>query len=161
MNDTNTAQWGRSFAAGMVGAAALTSVHQLARTVSSDAPRMDVVGSRAIVKTIEATGGAVPSMPALDRMALAGDLLCNAAYYSLIACGGRGQLWTRAVTLGVAAGVGALVLPRYLGLGDPPRSYRPANQIMTVAWYLIGALAAAAASRPLAAAASVRRPRYT
>ncbi len=50
--------------------------------------------------------------------------------------GGRG--------LGLAAGAGALVLPKPLGLGEAPKSRRPATRIMTVAWYLIGGLAAAA-----------------
>jgi hypothetical protein len=63
-------------------------------------------------------------------------------------------VWPRAVALGLAAGIGALVLPRRLGLGDPPRSFRPANQVMTVAWYLLGALATAAAAKPLRTAAA-------
>jgi hypothetical protein len=154
MSDAHTVQWARAFAAGTVGATALTAIHQLARAISDDAPRMDVVGSRAIVKTIEAAGGTVPSMPTVDRMALAGDLLCNSAYYSLIPCGRRAHVWPRAVALGLAAGIGALVLPRRLGLGDPPRSFRPANQVMTVAWYLLGALATAAAAKPLRTAAA-------
>jgi hypothetical protein len=154
MSDSHSVQWARAFAAGTVGAATLTTIHQLARTVSDDAPRMDVVGGRAVVKTIEAAGGTVPSLAAVDRIALAGDLFCNSAYYSLVACGRDAHVWRRAVALGLAAGIGALVLPQRIGLGEPPRSYRPANQIMTVAWYLLGALAAAAAAKPLRTAAA-------
>ena len=147
MSDAHTVQWSRAFAAGSVGAAALTTVHQLARAITPDAPRMDVVGSRAIVKSYEAAGAAVPSSCTVDRMALVGDLLCNSAYYSLIACGRKANVWRRAVALGLAAGAGALLLPRRLGLGDPPRSYRRPNQAMTLAWYMIGALATAAAAK--------------
>jgi hypothetical protein len=154
MNDAHTVQWSRAFAAGTVGAATLTAIHQLARAVSDDAPRMDVVGSRAVVRSIEAAGGTVPSMQAVEGMALAGDLVCNSAYYSLIACGRRAHVWPRAVALGLAAGIGAIVLPRRMGLGDPPHSHRRDTQVMTVAWYLLGALATAAAAKPLGTAAA-------
>jgi hypothetical protein len=137
--------WGEAFAAGAVGAAALTCVHQLAQRVTDDAPRMDVLGERAIGRVLEAAGASPPAQPSLHRWALAGDLIANSAYYSLVACGRRAHLWQRAVALGLAAGAGALVMPRPLGLGAPPRSDHVSNQVMTLAWYLVGALAAAAA----------------
>jgi hypothetical protein len=141
--------WSESLAAGLVGAVALTTVHQLARRLSDDAPRMDVLGERAIARSLEASGHAPPPGPSLHRWALVGDLAANSAYYSLVACGRDADVWRRAVALGLAAGAGALVLPRRIGLGDPPKSDRVANQIMTVAWYLIGGLAAAAAGQGL------------
>lgn len=150
MNDT-LINWGRALAAGAVGAVTLTTIHQLARRVSSDAPRMDVVGGRAIEQGMLAAGTEPPQGRRLERWALAGDLLANSAYYSLVACGTEPSVWRRATTLGLAAGAGALVLPRRMGLGDPPRSSSVKNQIMTVAWYLLGGLATAAASRALGA----------
>ena len=152
MSNALTVQWARAFAAGSVGATVLTTLHQVARGMTDDAPRMDVVGRRAIERGIKAAGRPMPSRCAVQRMALAGDLVCNSAYYSLIPCGREPRVWRRALGLGLAAGVGALLLPRRLGLGDPPRSDRPANQAMTIAWYLLGALATAAAARPLGAA---------
>jgi hypothetical protein len=140
-------RWGDAWIAGMVGAIALTAVHQFAQRVTNDAPRMDVLGERAIAKTVLARGGTLPLQPTLHRWALAGDLAANSAYYSLVACGRDAGSWTRAVALGLAAGAGALVLPKRMGLGKPPRSEHVANQVMTVAWYLVGALAAAAAGR--------------
>ena len=62
-------------------------------------------------------------------------------------------MWTRAVAMGLAAGAGALVLPRRIGLGDAPKSDHIPNQIMTVAWYFVGGLAAACAGRALKGAA--------
>lgn len=138
--------WAKAFAAGAAGAVTLTAIHQLAREVTGSAPRMDVVGERALASTLDAAGAEVPPEPQLYRWTLAGDLLANSAYYSLVACGPRQGLWRRAVVYGLAAGVGALVLPRRMGLGDPPKSERVSNQIMTVAWYLAGALVAAAAA---------------
>ena len=141
--------WSTALIAGACGAVALTAVHQLARRITDDAPRMDAVGERAIARTVQAAGGTPPTEPALYRWALAGDLVANSAYYSLVACGRDAHMWRRAVAMGLAAGAGALVLPRRIGLGDPPRSHHLPNQIMTVAWYVIGGLAAACAGRAL------------
>ena len=135
---------------GMAGAAALTAVHQAARMVTDTAPRMDVVGMRAIARGKEATVGGGASAeadrenPALYNMALAGDLVFNSAYYSMA------TTWTRGAALGLLAGIGALVLPQKLGLGDPPKSELLSNQVMTVAWYVIGGLAAAWTAQCLA-----------
>jgi len=149
MSESLIENWGTALASGAVGAAALTGLHQLATLLSEDSPRMDVVGRRAIVRSIRAAGGTPPPPYSLQRWALAGDLLANSAYYSLVACGREPRVWARAMALGVAAGVGALVLPARLGLGDPPRSGRLPNKVMTISWYLAGALAAAGASRRL------------
>jgi hypothetical protein len=153
MEHSRIRDWSESFAAGMVGAVALTSVHQLARRMTEAAPRMDVLGERAIGRAAAATCGTVPSRSTLHRWALAGDLLANSAYYSLVTCGRDAHVWTRAVGLGLAAGVGALVLPARIGLGDPPNSDQLANKVMTIAWYLLGGLAAAAAGQRIKGAA--------
>ena len=46
---------------------------------------------------------------------------------------------------GLIAGLGAVLVPRQVGLGDPPNADRRVTQLMTVAWYVIGGLVAAAA----------------
>ena len=153
MEDHIRQDWGTALAAGACGAVALTAVHQLARRVINDAPRMDVLGERAIARTVKAAGGTLPLQPTLHRWALAGDLVANSMYYSIVACGRDAHMWTRGVALGLAAGAGALVLPRRLGLGDAPKSDHLPNQLMTVAWYLIGGLVAACAGRTLKSAA--------
>jgi hypothetical protein len=53
--------------------------------------------------------------------------------------------------LGLAAGGGALFLPERMGLGVPPKSELLSNQVMTVAWYLVGGLTAAATAQWLSA----------
>lgn len=113
---------------------------------------MDVVGRRGIAAGLDAAGRRVPDEPALQGMALAGDLVANSAYYSLVACGSHPAVWRRGLGLGLAAGAGALVLPQRLGLGAPPRSHSLANQVMTIAWYTIGGLVAAATASRLAPA---------
>lgn len=134
-----------SLISGAAGAVALTAVHQAARAVTDSAPRMDVVGMRALARGAEAAGAEAPKTHAgLYRATLAGDLICNSAYYSLA------TNYTRGAALGLMAGIGALVLPQRMGLGTPPHSELLSNQVMTVAWYLIGGLAAAAAAQWLA-----------
>ena len=51
--------------------------------------------------------------------------------------------------MGAAAGVGALALPRRLGYGSASGNASAASRIMTIAWYLIGALATAATAEYL------------
>jgi hypothetical protein len=142
--------WGRAAVAGASGAVALTALHQVARMVTPDAPRMDVLGRRAIAAGMVAAGAEPPDETNLQRWALTGDILANTAYYSLIACGERPAVWRRALSMGLAAGAGALLLPQRMGLGAPPRSYSPANQAMTLAWYTLGGLVTAAVASAFA-----------
>lgn len=130
---------------GAAGAVALTAVHQVARAVTDSAPRMDVVGMRALARGARAVGQDQPKTHAgLYGATLAGDLIANSVYYSLA------TTYTRGTVLGLIAGVGALVLPERMGLGVPPKSDLLSNQVMTVAWYLVGGLAAAATAQCLA-----------
>lgn len=129
---------------GAAGALALTTVHQAARAVTADAPRMDVVGMRALARGATAAGAEAPTTHAgLYGATLAGDLIANSLYYSLA------TTYTRGTVLGLLAGIGALVLPERMGLGVPPKSELLSNQVMTVAWYLVGGLAAAATAQCL------------
>ena len=131
-----------SLVSGMAGAAALTAVHQAARAITESAPRMDVVGMRALTRGSRAVETEPPQThKGLYRAALAGDLICNSAYYSLA------STYTRGTVMGLLAGIGALVLPERMGLGTPPKSNLLSNQVMTVSWYLIGGLVAAATAQ--------------
>ena len=134
----------RSVASGAAGAGVLTLVHEVGRRVRSDAPRMDIVGMRALAASLTGAGVAPPDDRRLHRWTLAGDLAANSIYYAAVPAASRGATWARAAALGLAAGLGALLLPRRMGLGDPPHSTGLPNQVMTVAWYVAGALAAAA-----------------
>jgi hypothetical protein len=130
----------RSMMAGAAGAGALTLVHQAARAMTPYAPRMDVLGKRALALA----GLEARDEQQLERQALAGDLLANSAYYSLVGAGG-GSVWVRGLALGLVAGIGAVMLPSRIGLGDPPNAHRRDTQLMTIAWYAVGGLVAAAA----------------
>jgi hypothetical protein len=143
---------------GIVGAVVLTAVHQGARLVAERPPRMDRVGMRAIARGLHALGAQPPTGRTLYGLTLGGDLLSNAAYYAAAALAGRHAVGAGAA-LGVAAGIGALVLPRRMGLDDPPGSEALDNQLMTIAWYTLGGLAAGAAMTALARRGAGERAR--
>ena len=134
---------------GIAGAVALNVLHESVRHVRDDAPRMDILGERAIARGMEAVGVEPPPREALYVPTLVGDLLSNSLYYSLVGVGDKEGVWPGAL-LGLAAGIGGVVLPGPMGLGKAPSSRTPQTALMTVAWYLAGGLAAAAACRLLA-----------
>jgi hypothetical protein len=133
--------------AGAAGAVALTALHETTRRFVDRAPRMDVLGMRGLERLLRAAGLRVPDEPTLRQLALMGDIVSNTVYYAAVAAGRPDGAWRRGLLLGLAAGAGALVLPRPLGLGDPPDSEHQANRVLTVALYVAGGLVAAAAAR--------------
>src|SRR5512132_2682897 len=96
----------KSLVAGAAGAVALTAAHETGRRTIRNAPRMDVLGMRAIERWLPKIGIEPPDRRAIHPMSLAGDLISNSMYYSLIGSGGG--VWWRGLGLGLAAGVGAL-----------------------------------------------------
>ncbi|MDX5347146.1 MAG: hypothetical protein LPJ89_03410 [Hymenobacteraceae bacterium] len=137
----------QSLASGLAGAAALTLVHEIARRVDPDAPRMDILGMRSLTKIMESADEEPPEGSTLHSMAMAGDMVSNSLFYSLTGTGK--DAWWRGAGLGLAAGLGAVYLPGPMGLGEAPSNRTTKTQIMTVAWYTLGGLAAAAASRAI------------
>lgn len=136
----------RALGNGFVGAVVLTAVHETARYLIPDtAPRMDLLGMRGLRKLLGKTNASQPDHDTLFNLTMAGDLLSNGLYYSLVGTGKNA--WQRGIVLGVAAGVGGVVLPGPMGLGKAPSNRTPQTKLMTVAWYLIGGLAAASAAR--------------
>lgn len=137
---------------GLVGAVVLTAIHQVAREMIKDAPRMDVLGRRAIAKGLKRLGIRPPRKATLQRYALAGDIVSNSLYYALVGVGG-GHSMSKGALLGALAGVGAVALPPRMGLGRRPSRATRATKAMTVAWYTAGGVAAGAALRGFARAA--------
>lgn len=135
----------KALGSGFVGACALTLLHETARRVIPDAPRMDVLGMQAIAKSMRKMEQTPPPDEELHTMALAGDVVSNSLYYSLVGIGKAEGVWRRGALVGLGAGVGAVLLPERLGLDDAPSARTPATQLMTVGWYLFGGLVAAAA----------------
>lgn len=144
---------------GLAGAVALTAIHETARRIFQDAPRMDVLGMRAIAKSLRAAGAEPPPEDELFSVTMAGDIVSNALYYSVAGLGDPRHAPARGAALGLAAGVGAVLLPGPLGLGTDASARTPATRAMTVAWYTAGGIAAGAAIRLLSADERARRRR--
>ena len=136
-----------SLASGAIGALVLTALNEGARRGVPHAPRMEVIGMRALSAAVRALGGRPPRGRTLYRETLGADLLSNTIYYGLVGAGSRQTRLSRGILLGAAAGLGAVVLPPMLGLGRSPGSRRPATPLMTLAWYTAGGLAAGVVAR--------------
>ena len=136
-----------SLASGITGAVALTVVHETARRFIPNAPRMDILGMRAIARGFYKMDERPPEEDKLFQYSIIGDILSNSIYYSLTGTGRKA--WLRGATLGALAGVGGVLLPGPMGLGTEPSGRTPQTKAMTIAWYLLGGLTAAALSRTL------------
>ncbi|WP_439880535.1 hypothetical protein ACSX1A_15415 [Pontibacter sp. MBLB2868] len=138
----------KAMAGGVAGACVLTLVHETLRRVVPDAPRMDVLGMRSISKLMQEAGEEPPrDREELHNWSLAGDVVSNSLYYSLAGTGK--SAWWRGALLGAAAGAGAVLLPGPLGLGEEPSNKTTKTQAMTVGYYLLGGLVAAAVGAAL------------
>lgn len=127
---------------GLAGATSLTILHELTRRIDKDAPRMDLMGMEALSKGLRKTGQDVPEAKNLYRFTLAGDIISNALYYSLAAAGNKKYVVPKGTALGLAAGLGALFLPKQVGL-NPANSNRTLKaQLLTTGFYLLGGLVA-------------------
>lgn len=137
----------RSLAAGLAGSLALTALHQAAVALTDRAPRMDVLGMRALAGLARGAGTEPPEN--LYATTLWGDVAGNALYYGLVGTARSGDEVRRGLFLGVVAGAGAVALPPVLGLGQAPSGRTVQTAAMAVAWYVAGGLAAGAAARAL------------
>lgn len=146
----------RAALAGLAGAVTVTALNEVGRRLIPHAPRMEVLGQRSLARVIDLAGGDPPRGKRLFRLTLAGDLLHNAAYYSMVGGGKAAAPWKRGATLGALAGLGAVTLPRPLGLGRQPGERVPQTQALTVAWYTLAGLASAAVYRALPAGSKGR-----
>ena len=132
----------QAIGSGVAGAMALTAVHETARKTLEDAPRMDVLASRAIAGSLEALGQQPPSDERLYEAAMVGDIVSNSLYYSLVGRGNVEGAPARGALLGLLAGIGAVTLPGPMGLGRAPSARSGSTAAMTVGLYLAGGLAA-------------------
>lgn len=138
----------KALAGSLAGACVVTAVHETLRRLVPDAPRMDVLGMRAISKLMLKADLTPPQdEDELHTWALAGDIVSNTLYYSLAGTGK--DAWWRGTVLGVAAGAGALLLPGPLGLGEEPSNKTTKTQIMAFSYYLLGGLVAGAIGHAL------------
>jgi hypothetical protein len=139
----------KALTSGVAGAVALNLVHETARHLVPEAPRVHKVAMRAIARPLRRLGRTPPDQKTRYGLAMAGDLAGNTLYYSLIGLGNSRHPWARGAALGLVGGLMTVALPGPLGLGSEPVARSPTRQAMTVGWYTLGGLAAAAVYRSL------------
>lgn len=146
----------KALASGAAGAATVTLAHEVVRQLVPDPPRMDRLGMAALARVLRATGTSVPGARRLRGYTLVGDLVGNALFYAPVAMGGKRPL-LRGLAMGVAAGLGAVLLTPVLGLPRRHRGLTLRTKAITVGLYALGGVAAAAMSslldRPMRARA--------
>lgn len=127
---------------GLAGAAALTLMNEGVKKVSANAPRLDLLGQNAVAKFMK--GNDMISKTAQQFFPLAGDLITNSLFYGMARGTNAKNTMIRGALLGLGAGIGAVVLPGQMGLPERHTSKTKQTKLMTVAWYLLGGLVAAA-----------------
>lgn len=138
-----------SLGSGLAGAAATTLIHETVRRIVPNAPRMDLLGMMALSKMLKNSDKPVPGKSKLYGWTMAGDIVSNSLYYSLAGIGKKKGAILRGGLLGLAAGVGAVLLPKPLGLNEEYSNRTNATKLMTIGLYLAGGLVTAAVLRAL------------
>lgn len=133
----------KNFLAGLGGAIVLNLLHESLKKKKMDTPRIDLVGEEALQKTLGYFGTKIENKDTLYKATLASDLISNATYYSMIG-NSTENVWGKAVSLGLVAGIGAVMVPKEIGLDEEPVAKNNQVKAMTVGYYLVGALATAA-----------------
>jgi len=139
-----------ALAGGLAGAIALNLIHEAYRKMDPDAPHIHLIGEEALVKLLKTANLPEPANEdELYLWTLAGDVLSNTFYYSLIGAGKNKDLLKRGLVLGAAAGLGAVLMPEKMGLNDAPSTRTTETKVLSVLWYTLGGVVAAQVIRLL------------
>ncbi len=137
-------------AGGLAASVTVTAVHQILKAITSKSPRMDLLGMEVLDKGYEKAGADKPSYDTRYWMTMAGDIVSNAAYYSLAGAGGKKGLFAKGGLLGALAGIGALVLPKPMGLNPAHSNRTKTTKLLSVGLYLLGGLVSSAVTKAVA-----------
>lgn len=118
---------------GATAAVALTTMHECTRKSVDDAPRADLLGMRAIAKAAHAMGTEPPEP--LRSWTMAGDLVSNALYYSMVGLFPRTPVLAGTLA-GCAAAAGLIALPGPLGLGTDAVNRTRKTEALGAALYI-------------------------
>ncbi len=134
---------------GIAGATTLTILHEIVRKLDKDAPRMDELGKEALGKLFKKLNLDVPDNDKLQVLSTGVELISNGLFYSLAGAAGKNNVYLRGIFLGFTAGIAAVALPGKLGLDERASNRTDKTKIMTIAWYMIGGVVAAAVTERL------------
>ncbi len=133
---------------GLAGACAVTALHQLIKKNDSEAPRMDLLGMESLTKILNKVGIEPPEGKKLYYLTMGGDIISNSIYYSVAGIGDT-QTVLKGAASGLAAGLGAVLLPKPMGLNEKHSNRTRETQILAVLYYLTGGLVSSAVMRLL------------
>ena len=129
---------------GLAGACAITVLHQVIKNKDEEeAPRMDLLGMESITKLLNKAGVEVPNDNKLYYITMAGDIVSNTLYYSLTGVGEK-KVWFKGPLLGLAAGLGAVFLPKPMGLNEKHSNKTKETQLLSVLYYFTGGVISSA-----------------
>jgi hypothetical protein len=129
---------------GLAGACAITVLHQVIKNKDEEeAPRMDLLGMESITKLLNKAGVEVPDDNKLYYITMAGDIVSNTLYYSLTGVGEK-KVWFKGPLLGLAAGLGAVFLPKPMGLNEKHSNKTKETQLLSVLYYFTGGIISSA-----------------
>lgn len=120
--------------AGLGGAIALSLLHEAIRKNFDNVPEINKVGEEALNKALDKADMKITNHDQLYAATLAGDVIGNGMYYATTATSGFN------IASGLAMGLGALALPEKIGLDEKPVAESTQKKVMTVAYYLFGAI---------------------
>ncbi|MDQ1096447.1 MULTISPECIES: hypothetical protein [Chryseobacterium] len=120
--------------AGLGGAIALNLLHETIRKNFNNVPEVNKVGEEALNKALDKADMKITNHDQLYAATLAGDVISNGIYYATTATSGFN------IASGLLAGIGAVALPKKMGLDDTPVAETTEKKVMTVAYYLFGAV---------------------
>jgi hypothetical protein len=120
--------------AGLGGAIAVNLLHEAIRKNFDNAPQINKVGEEALNKALDKVDMKITNPDQLYAATLAGDVIGNGIYYATTATSGFN------VASGLLMGLGTVALPEKLELDDSPVASTTEKKVMTVAYYLFGAI---------------------
>jgi hypothetical protein len=129
---------------GVAGATALTLLNETLKKAIPNAPRLDLLGMNALAKGLKVIGAKTPQERKLYGWSLTGDIISNSIFYSFAGIGKKENALGQGAALGLLAGMGAVLLPKPMGLEETHSSKNIQTKLITVGLYVVGGLVAAA-----------------
>ncbi len=120
--------------AGLGGALVLSLLHETIRKNFDNVPEINKVGEEALNKALDTVDMKITNPDQLYAATFAGDVIGNGMYYAATATTGFN------IASGVLMGLGAVALPEKMGLNEEPVAGNNQKKLMTVGYYLFGAV---------------------
>lgn len=132
--------------AGIIGTTLITALHEGARKIFPNTPRVELMGERAIQKFILDPLNLNVSDRTLYAVSIVGDLAFNSlSYATIVGLGAQDKksVFARSAISGLAVGLLTWLIPPKVGLGQQPTTDKSTTRALTIAMYVVGGVASA------------------